>query len=144
MKARVCSVNLSKIKGVSKAPIPYAKLIDNFGLEGDAHAGDGIKQVSLLSFEAIKKAAKDLKPGAFAENITTEGIDLSTLKIGDKLRLGKNAVIEISKIGKDCHKYCAIYYKIGDCIMPREGIFARVLIGAEITIGDDIEVMENV
>ncbi len=144
MKGKINSINLSKIKGMAKAPVSSVRVIEDFGLEGDVHAGDEMKQVSLLSFEAMKKAAKDLKPGAFAENITTEGINLSDLKIGDRLRLGKSAVIEISKIGKDCHKYCAIYYTIGDCIMPREGIFARVLIGAEIVIGDDIEVMENV
>lgn len=153
MKAKIHSINLSKSKGVSKAPVPCVKLIENYGLDGDAHAGDGIRQVSLLSFEAIMRrkgrgktenAARDLKPGDFAENITTEGIDLPALKIGDRLRLGQNAVVEISKIGKDCHKYCAIYYQIGDCIMPREGIFARVIKGAEIAVGDEIEAVENV
>ncbi|MCX6164152.1 MAG: PAS domain S-box protein [Ignavibacteriae bacterium] len=101
--------------------------------------------VGILGFaELMKDTAENPELKDFAENITTEGINLSVLKIGDKLRLGQNAVIEISKIGKDCHKYCAIYYKIGDCIMPREGIFAKVLKSGEVTINDDIEVMENV
>jgi len=152
-KGKIFSINHSKIKGVSKIPIKSALLIEGHGLDKDAHAGGGLKQVSLLSIESIKKQKECAKvkktgfllaPGDFAENITTEGIELSALKIGDRLRLGQSAVIEISKIGKDCHKYCAIYYKIGDCIMPREGIFAKVLIGARIAIGDNIEVMENV
>src|SRR3989338_1744075 len=149
-KGRIFSINYSKVKGVPKTPIKSALLIEGLGLDKDAHAGGGLKQVSLLSIESIrkqkecakvKKTCLLLEPGDFAENITTEGLDLSVLKIGDSLRLGQGAVIEISQIGKDCHKYCAIYYKIGDCIMPREGIFARVLKGAEIAIGDDIEVM---
>lgn len=152
MKAKVYSINLSKIKGVLKVPVSCARLIEDFGLEADAHAGDKIKQVSLLSIEGIKKqkecakikkSAADLKPGDFAENITTEGINLTTLKIGDKLQIGDNALIEISKIGKDCHRHCSIYYKIGDCIMLREGVFAKVLIGGEISIGDEIRVIEN-
>jgi len=152
IKGKVASINRSKIKGVAKIPVFEAVLIEGFGLEGDAHAGEAIKQVSLLAIESIKKQEAcpkvktgiALKPGDFAENITTEGINLVGLKVGDKLKVGKGVVLEISKIGKDCHKYCAIYYKLGDCIMPREGIFARVLKGAEIAIGDDIEVMENV
>lgn len=152
-QGKIFSINYSKVKGVSKTPVKSALLIEGFGLDKDAHAGGGLKQVSLLSMESIrrqKECAKVqktgllLEPGDFAENITTEGIELSALKIGDRLKLGQSAVIEISKIGKDCHKYCAIYYKIGDCIMPREGVFAIVLRGAEITIGDDIKVMENV
>jgi len=152
-KGKIFSINCSKIKGVSKSPIKSALLIEGIGLDKDAHAGGGLKQVSLLSMESIrkqkacakvKKTGLLLGPGDFAENITTEGIDLSTLKIGNRLRLGQGAVIEISKIGKDCHKYCAIYYKIGDCIMPREGIFAKVLKGGEVIVGDDIEVVENV
>jgi len=152
-KGKIFSINYSKAKGVSKVPIKSALLIEGFGLDKDAHAGGGLKQVSLLSIESIrrqkecskvKKTGLLLGPGDFAENITTEGVELSTLKVGDRLRLGQSAIIEISKIGKDCHKYCAIYYKIGNCIMPREGIFAMVLKGAEIAIGDDIEVMGNV
>lgn len=152
-KGKIFSINYSKVKGVSKTPIKSALLIEGLGLDKDAHAGGGLKQVSLLSIESIreqkecakvKKTGLLLEPGDFAENITTEGIELMALKIGYRLRLGQSAIIEISKIGKDCHKYCAIYYKIGDCIMPREGIFAKVLKGGEVAAGDDIEVVENV
>lgn len=153
MKAKVCSINISKVKGMAKTPVPSARLIEDFGVEGDVHAGDKIKQVSLLAFESIKrqkecaginKISEDLKPGDFAENITTEGIELCNLKIGEKLRIGCDIILEIAKIGKDCHRYCAIYYKTGDCIMPREGIFAKVLDGGEISVGDGIEVIANV
>ncbi|MFH0771999.1 MAG: MOSC domain-containing protein [Candidatus Omnitrophota bacterium] len=150
-RGRIFSINSSKHKGTSKIPVKTALLIKGHGLDKDAHAGDEIKQVSLLSIESIrrqKECAKVkkgvlLKAGDFAENITTEGINLADLKIGDTLKVGKEAVLEISKIGKECHKYCAIYYKIGDCIMPREGIFAKVLKGGEIRIEDDIEVRKN-
>lgn len=147
MKARVCSINISKVKGMAKTPVTSAKLIEDFGLEGDVHAGDKIKQVSLLAFESIKKqnegariknTSDDLKPGDFAENITTEGIELCALKIGEKLRIGCDIILEISKIGKECHRHCSIYYKTGDCIMPREGIFAEVVKGGEVKQGDEI------
>lgn len=152
-KGKIFSINYSATKGVSKIPIQKALLIEGLGLDKDAHAAGGIRQVSLLSIESIqkqkecvkiKKGPVILKAGDFAENITTEGVDLSCLKIGDKMKLGREVIIEVSKIGKECHKYCSIYYKIGDCIMPREGIFAKVLKGGEIAIGDDIEVIENV
>lgn len=153
MKARVYSINISKIKGVSKTPVSSAEVIEDFGFKQDAHAGDKIRQVSLLALESINKqkecakiknTSAELKPGDFAENLTTQGIALSKLKIGDKLKIGKDVVLEISKIGKDCHRYCAVYYKTGDCIMPREGIFAKVLKGGVVTVGDNIEVKENV
>lgn len=152
-KGKIFSINYSKAKGVSKTPVKSALLIEGFGLDKDVHAGSDLRQVSLLSIESIKKqrecakvkkAGFLLKPGDFAENITTEGIKLSALKIGDRLKLGKHTVIEISKIGKECHKYCSIYYKIGNCIMPREGIFAKVLKGGDVSVGDNIEVMKNV
>ncbi len=149
-KAKVFSINTSKIKGISKTSIDSATLIEGVGLENDAHAAGGIKQVSLLAIESIrkqsecekvKKSGTGLKPGDFAENITTEGISLVDLKIGTKLKIGDDVMIEISKIGKDCHKYCAIYYKLGDCIMPREGIFAKVLKTGTIKVHDRIETL---
>ncbi len=151
MKGKVHSINLSKIKGMAKTPVPFANVIFDFGLEGDVHAGDKIKQVSLLAFESInkqnecakiKKVSQDLKPGDFAENITMEGIGFCDLKIGQKLKIGYDIILEIAKIGKDCHKYCAIYYKIGDCIMPREGVFAKVIKGGIIKKDDTIEVLD--
>lgn len=152
-RGRIFSINSSKHKGTSKTPVKTALLIKGHGLDKDAHAGDAIRQVSLLSVESIRrqkecaKVKKDgvsLKAGDFAENITTQGINLADLKIGGTLKIGTEAVLEISKIGKECHKYCAIYYKIGDCIMPREGIFAKVLKGGKICAGDDIEASEDV
>lgn len=152
MKAEIYSINLSKQKGIAKIPVESAQAIENYGLKDDVHAGDEIKQVSLLAFESIKKqrecakipAARGLKPGDFAENITTSGIELVKLKIGDRLKIGDSVVLEVTKIGKDCHRYCAIYYKTGDCIMPREGIFAKVIKGGAISVADKIEVMEYV
>jgi len=145
---RIYSINYSKKKGTIKTSIEKANLIEGFGLEGDVHAEPGIRQISLLAIESImrqlecskvKKKDVVLGPGDFAENITTEGLDLAQLKIGDRLNIGERVILEISKIGKECHKYCAIYYKIGDCIMPREGIFAKVLKGGEIAVGERIE-----
>jgi MOSC domain-containing protein YiiM len=147
MAGKVFSINISKSKGVAKPPVRSAWFIEGHGLKDDAHAGSGEKQVSLLSIESIKKQKEcdkakrsgvELGPGDFAENITTEGICLTGLKIGDNFKVGKDVVLEISKIGKDCHRYCAIYYKLGDCIMPREGIFAKVVKGGEIFVGDKI------
>lgn len=118
------------------------------GIQGDAHAGTPVRQVSLLDMESVrgqiadaraKKATVQIRPGVYAENITTEGIELAALKLGDKLRVGKTAVLQISKIGKECHSRCAIYHQVGDCIMPRKGIFAEVLEGGEIAVGDPIE-----
>lgn len=158
---KVFSINYSKVKGVSKTPIGTGKLIEDFGLEDDSHSGPGIRQVSLLSIESIKKQEMTFKeqvktfphkvcdkvrsqnaeinPGDFAENITTENIDLSSLKIGDRLKIGDEIIIEISKIGKECHNYCEIYKKIGNCIMPKEGIFAKIIKGGTIKKGDMIK-----
>jgi MOSC domain-containing protein YiiM len=148
MQGKIHSINISKSRGVAKSPVPSAKLIKDLGVENDAHAQKGIRQVSLLALESIKKqtqcpkikkSAADLKPGDFAENITTEGIKLADLNIGARVLVGKDVVLEISKIGKECHRYCAVYYKTGDCIMPREGIFAKVIKGGEIKTGDIIK-----
>ena len=123
-----------------------AVLKEDFGIVGDAHAGTPKRQVSLLAIESVEKMrAKGLKvnPGDFAENITTEGIDLLGLKIGDSLRLGREVILELSQIGKECHTRCNIYYQAGDCVMPKEGIFARVVKGGEIKAGDGIEAAGN-
>ena len=131
---KILSVNISDKKGEKKIPIPEAVLIDNLGIEGDAHAGDWHRQVSLLAQEdveeMIKKGAK-VTYGDFAENITTEGIDLANLPIGTILNLGE-AVLEVTQIGKECHAHCAIFRQVGDCVMPRKGIFTRVIKGGRI------------
>ncbi len=148
---KVLSINISQKKGTVKKPVEKVKLIEQFGIEGDAHGGiDDLRQVSLLAWESIekmqtcpkiKKTDFKLKPGDFAENITTEGFILSDLKIGDRIKIGEKVVLEISKIGKECHTYCEIFKKLGQCIMPKEGIFGRVLKGGTINIKDKIEVI---
>lgn len=120
--------------------------MENLGLENDAHAqADIIRQVSLLAKESIEKIrAKglDVNYGDFAENLTTEGIDLPALPIGTKLKVGRKVLLEVTQIGKVCHNRCNIFYTVGDCVMPREGIFAKVLAGGEIKINDPIEITE--
>jgi molybdopterin adenylyltransferase len=150
MKGIVYSVNIGEKKGEIKKPVDKIELIEDFGIKGDCHAQKGInKQVSLLSWERMNeeffclKDKVDIKPGIFAENITTERIDLRKLKIGDKLKINE-VVIEISEIGKKCHLYCEIYKKVGKCIMPKEGIFGRVLKGGIIKKGDMIEVIPKI
>ncbi len=141
MKAEVLTVSISKKKGVRKENIPEGLLIENHGLKDDAHAGDWHRQVSLLAIESIEKICEkglDVGPGDFAENITTTGIDLVNLPIGTKLRVGAEALMEVTQIGKECHSRCAIYYQAGDCVMPREGIFARVLKGGAVREHDPI------
>jgi MOSC domain-containing protein YiiM len=138
--ARVVAVNVSGRKGERKTPVPMATLVPDHGVERDAHAGPGHRQVSLLAAESIAKMKEkgvDVGPGDFAENVTVEGIDLAALKVGDRLIVGE-ALVEISQIGKECHDRCAIYFQAGDCVMPREGVFARVLLGGKVAAGDRV------
>jgi len=134
--AHVEAVCLSRKKGIVKKEQGRVTLRENWGLEGDAHAGEWHRQVSLLageSIDTVKEVLPTLKNGAFAENIITRGIDLNTLNIGDRLQIGEEVLLEITQIGKECHNSgCAIKKATGDCIMPREGIFARVIHGGEI------------
>ena len=135
--AHVEAVCLSHKKGIVKREQARVVLRENWGLEGDAHAGEWHRQVSLLageSIDGVKEVLPTIKNGAFAENIVTRGIDLNALKIGDRLQIGEKVVLEITQIGKECHNSgCAIKKATGDCIMPREGIFARVIHGGEIS-----------
>lgn len=144
MTGRIASINISDRKGVRKKPVKEIMLRTEFGMEGDAHASsEWHRQVSLLALESIKKMQDmglDVKPGDFAENITTEGIDLLSLPIGTRLAVGKDIELEVSQIGKECHTRCAIYYQAGDCVMPKEGIFVRVIKGGNIKEGDIISV----
>jgi MOSC domain-containing protein YiiM len=140
----VVSVNVSVRKTVRKTPGDRGTFVLDRGLEGDAHAGDWHRQVSLLGLESIEKMVAlglGVGPGDFAENVTTSGIDLLALPIGTVLRLGDSAELEISQIGKVCHTRCAIYYQAGDCVMPREGLFAVVRAAGEVRVGDSIEVV---
>ena len=143
MTARVISVNVSKDKGEKKHNIEKCMLIKDMGLKNDAHAGFMHRQVSLLARESIEKIRKmglDVVPGDFAENLTTEGIDLPSLPIGTKLLVGDGIVLRVTQIGKECHARCAIFQQVGDCVMPKEGIFAEVLTEGEVKIGDTIRV----
>ena len=142
-QGKILAVNISQKKGEKKQNIVCGLFIENFGLENDAHAETGIRQVSLLAKESIEKIrAKglDVQYGDFAENLTTEGIDLPTLPIGTLLKVGGTVLLEVTQIGKVCHDRCNIFYTVGDCVMPREGIFAKVIVGGEVQIDDRIEI----
>jgi MOSC domain-containing protein YiiM len=141
---KVISVNISDTRGVRKTPIPEGQLKVGIGLENDGHSGTD-RQVSLLAMESIEKMQEkglDVNPGDFAENLTTEGIDLMALPIGAKLSVGEHILLKITQKGKECPEPCAIYYQAGECVMPKEGIFAEVLTGGKIAPGDVIEVLE--
>ena len=161
MKGAIVSVNVSGKKGVGKTPVPEVELVSGQGVAGDAHAAPGDRQVSLLAIESIEKqkkklaetatdgeapscsAAGMLAPGAFAENLTTSGLKLTELPLGTRLRVGQDVVLQVSKIGKECPRPCAIYYRLGDCVMPREGIFARVIRGGKTRPGDEVRLDES-
>jgi MOSC domain-containing protein YiiM len=141
--ASIVSVNISETKGVRKTPMPQGRLEPQVGLVGDAHSGTWHRQLSLLANESIEKMRAmglDVKPGDFAENITTQGLILYTLPVGTRLRLG-TVEVEVTQIGKTCHTGCAIRQQTGDCVMPREGIFARILNPGLVTAGDVVEVV---
>ncbi|MFN3533083.1 MAG: MOSC domain-containing protein [Candidatus Brocadia sp.] len=143
---KVVAVCISKKKGTQKRDVGRCKLIEHFGLEGDAHAGKWHRQVSLLARESadiMRQKGLNIKDGDFGENIVTEGIELKSLPIGTILKIGKDIVIRVTQIGKLCHDRCAIYYKAGDCIMPREGIFAEILTGGTIEKGNEITILEK-
>ena len=145
-KGRIKAISVSKERGTQKTNVSRVELQADFGIIGDAHSGNWHRQVSLLALESIDKMiAKGAKiaPGNFAENITTEGIDLCALEIGSILSLGADVELEITQFGKECHSHCEIFEQIGDCIMPREGIFARVVKAGAINVGDHIEVIAD-
>jgi MOSC domain-containing protein YiiM len=145
-EGRIRAISVSRQKGTQKVNVPDAELKADFGLVGDAHAGPWHRQVSLLAVESIEKMiAKGAKvsPGNFAENITTEGIDLLKLSLGSRLRLGEAVELEVTQFGKKCHSECEIFQQVGDCIMPREGIFAKVKKAGRIRVGDVIEVLDD-
>jgi len=143
---KIESISISKKKGTRKTQVQETELIADHGLDGDAHAGPWHRQVSFLSSESIQNARErglDVTFGDFAENIATSGIDWQNVPIGTRLQVGDKAIVEITQIGKECHNRCAIYYMAGDCIMPREGIFARVLHGGKIRRGDPITFVDQ-
>jgi len=138
---KIESIAVSKKKGTTKTCVDQVELVKNHGIKGDAHAGDWHRQISFLAAESIRGAETEdfkLNFGDFAENIATTGIDWKSQPIGQRVSLGQDCLVEITQIGKECHKKCAIYYRTGDCIMPKEGVFAKVLKGGVITVGDTI------
>ena len=140
-KGKVLAVNISEDKGTKKTNVQSCALLKDFGLKSDAHGGPWHRQVSLLANESIEKMrAKGLNVsyGDFAENITTEGVDLVHLPIGTEIHLGNSVLLRVTQIGKECHTRCAIYYQAGDCVMPKEGIFAEVVREGEVKVGDEI------
>ena len=145
--AKIIAVSISKDKGTRKDNVDKVILKEDFGIVGDAHAAGGNRQVSLLAEESIEKIkAKGIKvkAGDFAENITTQGLDLLGLNIGNQLRIGRDVILEITQKGKECHTRCSIYYQAGDCVMPKEGVFAKVIKGGVIRPDDRLEVMKSV
>lgn len=142
--AKIAAICISEIRGIQKHEIPEAFLRAGHGIEGDAHAGSWHRQVSLLSVDSVAKLQKkldfELKHGAFAENILVEGMAVHTLPVGTRLRIGE-ALCEVTQIGKECHSDCAIRKAAGDCVMPREGIFVKVLESGRIAKGDAVEVV---
>ena len=139
------AICISERRGTAKHPVETARLLEGYGIEGDAHGGNWHRQVSLLGLEKIedfRKRGAKVEFGAFGENIVAEGIDFRRLPVGSWIGMGE-AVLELTQIGKECHTHCAIYHSVGDCIMPREGVFARVLKGGIIRVGDRVEVLER-
>lgn len=147
VEGKVLAVCFSKDKGEKKVDIREGLFLKDHGLVNDAHSGTWHRQVSLLGIESINKmraGGVDVNPGDFAENLTVEGIELFRLPIGTRMKVGEDVILEVTQIGKECHKGCAIRTQVGDCVMPREGIFARVLQEGRIKAGDRIEVIKDV
>ena len=145
-KGTVYAISVSERKGTKKVPVPTATLCAGFGIRGDAHAGPGTRQVSLMSWESIQAfnaRGKTCAPGDFAENICVAGLDFSRIRPGMRMRLGQTAELEVTRIGKECHRPCAIAQEAGVCIMPQEGIFCRVISGGMIRAGDDVHLLSE-
>jgi MOSC domain-containing protein YiiM len=145
--AKILAVCSSERKGTVKMPIDEGSFLEDFGLEGDAHAEKSIKrQVSLMTIESITRMRNegyDVVPGSFAENLTTEGIDLLSLPVGTRFAVGDDVLLEMTQIGKECHTGCAIFQQVGKCIMPKEGVFTRVVRGGVVRTGDEIRVSKD-
>lgn len=142
----IVAVCISKEKGERKTDVGEAEFQEGFGLLGDAHGGDWHRQVSLLAIESIDKmraAGLDVGPGDFAENLTTRGVNLYSLPVGTCLRVGDSVLLKMTQIGKECHDRCAIYHQAGDCVMPKEGVFATVVTGGLVKTGDKLEILQS-
>ena len=142
---KVLAICISKHKGTLKNEVSEANFIDEFGIEGDAHAGKWHRQVSLLAFEKIddfRNKGGNVDFGAFGENLVVDGIELHKLPVGQQLQVGE-VLLEVTQIGKECHDKCAIYYQVGECIMPKNGIFTRVLKGGKVKVGDQCTLIDS-
>lgn len=140
---KVISTNISEVRGVQKHNVGKVKLVEDFGIENDAHAGKWHRQVSLLSYEkieAFRAKGAEVNDGAFGENIVVSGIDFKNLPVGTRFKCN-DVILEMTQIGKECHHGCEIFQKMGDCIMPREGVFAKIIKGGEISVGDEMEIL---
>jgi MOSC domain-containing protein YiiM len=146
IKGSVKAISVSEKKGTKKTNVPEAEVKMDFGIVGDAHGGNWHRQISLLAIESINKMIEmgaNVSPGSFAENITTQGMKLPDLPIGSTLRVGEEIELVVTQIGKECHSRCEIFKQVGDCIMPREGIFAKVMKAGMMKVGDTIEVFND-
>ena len=140
---KVVGICISEKRGTKKTPLPEADIVEGWGIERDAHGGNWHRQVSLLPYEkieAFRERGAEVAQGDFGENIIVQGIDLKNLPLGARININK-AVLELTQVGKECHSHCEIYQSMGDCIMPREGVFARVVAGGHIRVGDRVEVI---
>ena len=140
---KVISINISDIRGIQKHNVGKIKLIEDYGIENDAHAGKWHRQVSLLShekIEAFRAKGAEVKDGAFGENIVVSGIDFKSLPVGTRFKCN-DVILEMTQIGKECHHGCEIFQKMGECIMPREGVFAKIIQGGEIAVGDEMTIL---
>ena len=141
---KIIAICISEVRGTQKHEVESAYLKEEWGIEGDAHAGKWHRQVSLLSVEKVddfRAKGADVINGAFGENLVVEGFDLKTLPVGTRFKVGSDVLLEMTQIGKQCHSHCEIYKLVGDCIMPREGVFTRVLHGGEVRKGDSIDIV---
>ncbi len=141
---KIIAICISEARGTQKHEVESAYLKEEWGIEGDAHAGKWHRQVSLLSVEKVddfRAKGADVINGAFGENLVVEGFDLKTLPVGTRFKVGSDVLLEMTQIGKQCHSHCEIYKVMGDCIMPREGVFTRVLHGGEVRKGDPIDIV---
>lgn len=146
IKGRIRAISISAKKGTTKTNVPEAEVKIDFGIVDDAHGGNWHRQISLLAIESIEKMVAmgaKVSPGNFAENITTEGIELQKLPVGSRLKIGGGIELEVTQIGKECHSRCEIFKQVGDCIMPREGIFVKVISAGTIKTRDSIEVLND-
>ena len=143
--SKVLAICISKHKGTLKNEVSEANFIEEFGIEGDAHAGKWHRQVSLIAFEKIddfRNKGGNVDFGAFGENLVVDGIELHKLPVGQQLQVGE-VLLEVTQIGKECHDKCAIYYQVGECIMPKNGIFTRVLKGGKVKVGDQCTLIDS-